>query len=80
MVKTSVETENPGYAYGVYVYVCMCAVEELVNISAFDALLLAAFKGFDTAVSLLLKHGVDANTHVEETSVLRGRTMLLFNV
>ena len=58
----------------------MCAVEEIVNISACEALLLAAFKGIATAVSLLLKHGVDANTHVEETSVQRGRTMLLFYV
>jgi len=62
--------------------VCLfvCAVEESVNISAGDALLLAAFKGIDTAVSLLLEHGVDANTQMGEASVLRGRTMFLFYV
>jgi len=48
--------------------------------SAGDALLLSAFKGIDTAVSLLLKHGVDANTRIGESSVLRGITMFLFYV
>jgi len=55
-------------------------VEEVVNVSTGDALLLSAFKGIDTAASLLLKHGVDANTRIEESSVLRGRTMFLFYV
>jgi len=52
-------------------------VEELVNIGTSDALLLSAFKGIETAVSLLLKHGVDANTRIEESSVLRSGTMFL---